>query len=102
MSDFGGIVSFDLVGGEAEAECFLDALKLVRCAPSLGGVETLVSYPLYSSHNGFSKEQLEAAGVSPATVRFSLGIESAEDIIADVEQALGKLKNSGLRTPDSG
>lgn len=101
MSDFGGIVSFDLVGGEAEAECFLDALKLVRCAPSLGGVETLVSYPLYSSHNGFSDKQLEAAGVSPATVRFSLGIESADDIVADVEQALERIKNTGHRTQDT-
>ena len=100
MSDFGGVVSFDVVGGEAEAECFLDSLKLVRCAPSLGGVETLVSYPLYSSHNGFSAEQLAAAGVSAATVRFSLGIESAEDIVADVEQALGKIKrqDTGHRT----
>jgi cystathionine beta-lyase/cystathionine gamma-synthase len=88
MSDFGGMVAFDLKGGEAEAENFLDALKLIRCAPSLGGVETLVSYPLYSSHNGFSDEQLKSAGVSAGTVRLSLGIEAAEDIIADVEQAL--------------
>ena len=93
MSDFGGVVSFDLVGSEPEAESFLDALKLVRCAPSLGGVETLVSYPMYSSHNGFSLEQQRAAGVSAATVRFALGIEAAEDIIGDVEQALGSLVN---------
>lgn len=104
MSDFGGVVSFDLVGGEAEAECFLDALRLVRCAPSLGGVETLASYPLYSSHNGFSAEQLTAAGVSAATVRFSLGIESPGDIVADVEQALDKIggRASGDRGQDSG
>ena len=95
MLDFGGVVSFDLVGGEAEAECFLDALKLVRCAPSLGGVETLVSYPMYSSHSGFSEEQQRAAGVTPTTVRFALGIESAEDIVADVEQALDKIGESG-------
>lgn len=104
MSDFGGIVAFDLVGGEREAEIFLDALKLARCAPSLGGVETLVSYPLYSSHNGFTAEQLRAAGVSPATVRFSLGIEAAEDIIADVRQALEKIEGqkpeAGSRKPE--
>jgi cystathionine beta-lyase/cystathionine gamma-synthase len=97
MKGFGGIVAFDLVGGEREAETFLDALKLARCAPSLGGVETLVSYPLYSSHNGFSAEQLRAAGVSAATVRFSLGIEAADDIIADVRQALDKIQNTELR-----
>jgi cystathionine beta-lyase/cystathionine gamma-synthase len=99
MSDFGGMIAFDLKGGEEEAESFLDALKLIRCAPSLGGVETLVSYPLYSSHNGFSDEQLKSAGVSAGTVRFSLGIEAAEDIIADVEQALGSV---GVRSQESG
>lgn len=88
MSAFGGVVAIDLVGGEPEVERFYDALRLARAAPSLGGVETLVSYPLYSSHAGFSEEQLKAAGVSAATIRFALGIEAAEDIIADVTQAL--------------
>jgi cystathionine beta-lyase/cystathionine gamma-synthase len=97
MKDFGGVVAFDLVGGEAEVEVFMDALKLVHFAPSLGGVDTLVSYPLYSSHKGFTDEQLRAAGVSPATVRFAIGIEAADDIIADVLQALDKIKNTELR-----
>jgi cystathionine beta-lyase/cystathionine gamma-synthase len=91
MSGFGGVVAIDLVGGESEAERFFDAFNLVTTAPSLGGVETLVSYPLYSSHVGFSDEELKAAGVSAATVRFSVGIEAVEDIIADVEQALGQI-----------
>ena len=90
MSAFGGVVSIDLVGGEAEAERLFDSFQLVRTAPSLGGVETLVSYPVYSSHAGFSAEQLRAAGVSPATVRFAVGIEAADDIIADITQALDK------------
>ncbi len=85
---FGGIVAIDLKGGEAEVERFIDALNIVRPAPSLGGVESLVSYPLYSSHAGFSVEQLDAAGISPGTVRFAVGIEDAKDIIADVLQAL--------------
>jgi cystathionine beta-lyase/cystathionine gamma-synthase len=88
----GGVVAIDLVGGEMEAERFFDALRLVKCAPSLGGVETLVSYPLYSSHYGFTDEQLRAAGVSAATVRFAIGVEAADDIIADIEQALGKCR----------
>jgi methionine-gamma-lyase len=91
MQAFGGVVAFDLIGGEAAVEKFFDSLRLVRTAPSLGGVETLASYPMYSSHAGFSKEQLEAAGVSSATVRLALGIEAAEDIIADVTQALSPL-----------
>jgi methionine-gamma-lyase len=92
MKGFGGVVAIDLTGGEAEAERFFDALRLVKSAPSLGGVETLVSYPLYSSHYGFTGEQLRAAGVSASTVRFALGIEDANDIIADVTQALDKIK----------
>ena len=93
MNGFGGgVVAIDLAGGEPEAERFFDALKLVKCAPSLGGVETMVSYPLYSSHYGFSAEQQAAAGVSAATIRFAVGIEEASDIIADVEQALEKSK----------
>lgn len=88
MKDFGGIVALDLVGGEQEVEKLFDSLRLVRTAPSLGGVETLASYPLYSSHAGFSDERLRAAGLSAATVRFAVGIEAAEDIIADITQAL--------------
>lgn len=91
MKAFGGIVAIDVVGGEPEVEKLFDSLRLVRTAPSLGGVETLASYPLYSSHAGFSAEQLKAAGISPATVRFALGIEAADDIIADVTQSLSKL-----------
>lgn len=88
MKHFGGIVAIDVKGGEAEVGKLFDSLRLVRTAPSLGGVESLASYPLYSSHANFSDEQLKAAGVSAATVRFAVGIESAEDIIADITRSL--------------
>ena len=88
----GGVVAIDIKGGEAEAERFFDALKLARSAPSLGGVETLVSYPLYSSHVGFTDEQLRAAGVSAATIRFAVGIEDARELIADITQALERIE----------
>ena len=91
MEAFGGVVAIDLKGGEKEAEKLFNSFRLVRAAPSLGGVETLVSYPLYSSHAGFSEDQLRAAGVSAATVRFAIGIESAKDIIDDVVQALDRI-----------
>jgi cystathionine beta-lyase/cystathionine gamma-synthase len=91
MKAFGGVVAIDVIGGEKEVEKLFDSLRLVRTAPSLGGVETLASFPLYSSHAGFSNEQLKAAGVSAATVRFAVGIESPEDIIADITQALGSI-----------
>jgi methionine-gamma-lyase len=91
MKGFGGVVALDLVGGENEAERFFDSLQLVRCAPSLGGVESLGSYPLYSSHYGFSQAQLRAAGVSAATIRIAAGIEGPDDIIADVTRALDQV-----------
>ena len=91
MKAFGGVVAIDVVGGETQVEKLFDSLRLVRTAPSLGGVETLASYPLYSSHASFSEEQLKAAGVSAATVRFALGVEAAEDIISDITQALSFL-----------
>lgn len=98
---FGSIVAFDIKGGEAEVEKFFDSLKLIHNAPSLGGVESLASYPLYSSHYGFSDERLKAAGISAATVRLAIGIESAEDIIADLNQALESSGSSSLTSPAS-
>jgi methionine-gamma-lyase len=92
MKAFGGVVAIDLKGGEPEVETLFNSLRLVRTAPSLGGVETLASYPLYSSHAGFSAEQLKAAGVSAATVRLAVGIEAAADIIADITQALDSVR----------
>lgn len=85
---FGAVVAFDIKGGEAAVERFFDGLKLIRNAPSLGGVESLISYPLYTSHIGFSDDQLAAAGITPETVRISVGIEAADDIVADVHEAL--------------
>jgi cystathionine beta-lyase/cystathionine gamma-synthase len=88
MSAFGGLVSFVVRGGVAGAERFYDALSLVARAASLGGVESLVSLPVLTSHHGFSAAQLEEAGVDPGSVRLSLGVEDAEDVIADVLRAL--------------
>jgi len=88
MKDFGMMVSFDLRGGGQAAERFIDNLKLWYLAPSLGGVESTVSYPVLSSHIGLSKKQLELLGVSAATVRLSVGIEDAGDLIGDLDQAL--------------
>jgi O-succinylhomoserine sulfhydrylase len=88
MSAFGGIVAFVLAGGLPAAERFYDGLRLVARAASLGGVETLVSLPVHTSHHGYTDEQLRAAGVDPGMVRVSLGVEDAADVIADIDQAL--------------
>lgn len=89
MSDFGMMLSFDVRGGGKAAVKFIDRLKLWYLATSLGGVESTVSYPVFSSHVGLSAKQLELLDVSPATVRMSVGIEDSADLIADLEHALG-------------
>jgi len=91
MSSFGGIVAFVLKGGLPAAERFYDGLRLMARAASLGGVETLVSLPVHTSHHGYSAEQLRAAGVDPGMVRVSLGVEDAADLIADADAALAGL-----------
>ena len=90
MRDSGMMVSFEIKGGGPAAERFIDALKLWYLATSLGGVESTVSYPLLSSHVGLTEKQLELLDVSAATVRLSVGIEAAADLVADVEQALDR------------
>lgn len=88
MSGFGGVVTFVVGGGLAAAERFYDGLRLIARAASLGGVETLASLPVHTSHAGYTDEQLKAAGVDPGMVRIALGVEDAADIIQDVERAL--------------
>ena len=88
MTGFGGMFSVELSGGARSTERFLRRLKLFRHAPSLGGVESLVSEPRFTSHAGMTAEQRTAIGVPDGFLRFSVGIESAEDLIADLEQAL--------------
>ncbi|MGA3127211.1 MAG: aminotransferase class I/II-fold pyridoxal phosphate-dependent enzyme [Candidatus Korobacteraceae bacterium] len=88
MSDFGAIVSFDIRGAGPAAERFIDALKLWYLATSLGGVESTVSYPVLSSHSNAPRRELRLLGVSPATIRLSVGIEGVTDLVKDIEQAL--------------
>jgi cystathionine beta-lyase/cystathionine gamma-synthase len=90
MRDFGMMVCFEIKGGGPAAERFINSLKLWYLVPSLGGVESTVSYPILSSHVGMSAQRLERLDVSEATVRLSAGIEEADDLIADLGQALGR------------
>jgi cystathionine beta-lyase/cystathionine gamma-synthase len=85
---FGGMVSLVVRGGDAAALRTVNRLRLMCVAPSLGGVETLVSMPRYTSHAALSPEQRHALGIDDGFIRFSLGIEDARDLIADLEQAL--------------
>jgi len=90
MSDYGMMVSFDLRGGEPAVDRFIKKLKLWYLATSLGGVESILSYPVLSSHIGLSAKRLKLLGVSPATVRLSVGVEDAADLIADLDSALAR------------
>ena len=88
MKGFGSMMAFDLKGGLPAARRFCDRIQLFLLAASLGGVESLVVLPIYSSHYRMSKQELESAGVTPGTVRVSVGLEDADDLIADLKQAL--------------
>lgn len=90
MAAFGGLVTLELEGGLPAAERFYDRLRLVARAASLGGVESLASLPVHTSHHGLPEEALREAGVDPGMVRLSMGVEDASDLIADVERALEK------------
>lgn len=85
---FGGIISIELKGGVKAAVKVCDRLRVAINAMSLGGVETLVSIPVYSSHIKMSEDELQRHGVTPGMIRVSSGVEAAEDLIADFEQAL--------------
>jgi cystathionine beta-lyase/cystathionine gamma-synthase len=88
MRGFGSMLSFDLKGGLKTARRFCDRVRIFLLAASLGGVESLVVLPIYTSHYRMSLDELKAAGVEPGTVRVSVGLEDAGDLIEDLRQAL--------------
>jgi cystathionine beta-lyase/cystathionine gamma-synthase len=88
LPSFGALVAVELKGGARAAERFLRGLRILTHAPSLGGVETLVSEPRLTSHASLTAEQRERAGIPDGFLRISVGLEDADDIIADVAQAL--------------
>jgi cystathionine beta-lyase/cystathionine gamma-synthase len=85
---FGGVLSFKLAGGIDAAERLIAGVKLAICAPSLGGVETLITRPATTSHSGMSREDRERLGISDSLVRVSVGIEAIDELIEDFDQAL--------------
>lgn len=88
LDGFGGLLAIELAGGAAAAEGFLRKLRLITHAASLGGVDTLVVEPRFSSHAHMTSEARAAIGIPDGFLRLSIGIEDAADIIADIEQAL--------------
>jgi cystathionine beta-lyase/cystathionine gamma-synthase len=90
MRGFGGMMCVDVGGGYERAARFFDRLKLFNRAASLGGVESLCSLPVLTSQWGHSEEELRRAGVTQSMARLSIGLEDPDDLIADLDQALGE------------
>lgn len=89
MSDFGGIVSFDVKGGIEAGITMMNNVKLCKLAVSLGDCDTLIQHPASMTHSTYTCDELKQANISEGLVRISVGIESAKDIINDIDQALG-------------
>ena len=88
LDGFGGMVAFVLKGGGKAADAFMEGLSLAIPAPSLGGVETLVSQPRHTSHVAMSAAERRRVGIPDGFVRVSAGVEDLDDLIADFETAL--------------
>jgi len=88
---YGGMMSFELKGGVKAAESFMHNTKLPVIAPSLGGVETLLTRPAVTSHSGMTSKDREKLGITEGLIRLSVGIEAVEDLIADFRQALDRI-----------
>ena len=91
MKDFGGMLSFEVKGGRAAGTKLVNALHLITVAVSLGDAETLIEPPASMTHSTYTEEELAASGIPGGLIRLSAGLENAEDIIADLEQALAQL-----------
>jgi len=89
MRGFGGVLSFALEGDLDAVRRILPRLKLAHCAPSLGGVQTFIGPPATTSHCECTPEQRAAMGIPEGLLRYSVGIEATEDLLQDLEQALG-------------
>jgi cystathionine gamma-synthase len=88
QSGFGGMISFDIKGGTEAVRAFVNNLNYFSLAESLGGVESLVCHPASMTHAPVSAEALEEAGIGESLIRLSIGLESSEDLVADVLEAL--------------
>lgn len=88
MRGFGGMVTLDIEGSGADATRAVDRLKLFKIAPSLGGVESLVTQPVTTTHHGLTPAERARRGITDTMIRLSIGLEDASDLIADLRQAL--------------
>lgn len=88
----GGLVSFTIKGGQKAAQAFMNQLKLIKIAVSLGDAETLIQHPTTMTHSGVPEQEREQMGITEGLLRLSAGLEHAEDLIADLEQAFQEIQ----------
>ena len=91
MQDFGAMISFEVKGGKEGGMKFVNSLSMIPIAVSLGDADTLVQHPASMTHSVYTEEELKAAGISAGLIRLSVGLENAEDIIADLELGFSKI-----------
>ncbi|MBV9847523.1 MAG: aminotransferase class I/II-fold pyridoxal phosphate-dependent enzyme [Kutzneria sp.] len=91
LAGFGGMLSLRLAGGVDAAQALLEALRIPYSGPSLGGVETLVTRPVLTSHSGMAPRDRQLMGITDDLVRVSVGVEDAEDLVDDFDQALSRV-----------
>ena len=91
MKGFGGVVSFEVRGDLAAASRLVDACQIPRIAPSLGGVESLIEQPALMSFYELTTEERLQVGIRDSLVRYAVGIEDADDLVADLDQALDRV-----------
>jgi len=101
MTDFGGMVSFAFQGTRDDVDTFVRGLRVFALAESLGGVESLCCHPATMTHGAIPKAERERRGVTDTLLRLSVGIEDARDLIADLDQALGRVAHADTRIPDT-
>jgi cystathionine beta-lyase/cystathionine gamma-synthase len=88
LSGFGGMVTFQIKGGDSAAREAMSKLRIIKEATSLGGVESLISMPTNTSHHLLSLEEKAELGIEPGLLRLSVGIEDSDDLVADLDSAL--------------
>jgi len=93
MEGYGGVVSFDIDGDLNRTRRFVQMLKIPYLAPSLGGVESLATHPATMSFYDLNREERIAIGINDELVRYAVGIEEGDDLIADLEEALKGIKD---------
>lgn len=91
MSNFGGMIGFDVKGGKEAGKVLMNSVKLCTLAVSLGDVDTLIEHPASMTHSSYSEEELRDCGIGLGFVRLSIGLEHVDDLIEDLEQALSKI-----------